>query len=98
MLLNGIATLDGAGKLSASQMPSYTVGGLVYQGVWNANTNTPAIPVASVANKGFYYKVSVVGTTNIDGINEWKIGDWIVSNGATWDKIDNTDAVSSVGW
>lgn len=83
-------------ELHTSQMPSYTVGGLVYQGVWNANTNVPAIPVATGLNKGWYWKVSVSGTANIDGINEWKVGDWIVSNGASWDKIDNTDSVSSV--
>ena len=93
---NGVATLGSDGKLNASQMPSHTVGGLVYQGVWDASTNTPTLPSASVANKGFYYKVSVIGTTNIDGIVEWKVGDWVVSNGSTWDKIDNTDSVSSV--
>lgn len=93
---NGVATLDGTGKLPTSQMPAYTVGGLVYQGVWNANTNTPAMPSAGVANKGYYYKVSIAGSTTIDTINDWKIGDWIVSNGSTWDKVDNTESVTSV--
>jgi hypothetical protein len=93
---NGVATLDGTGKLTASQMPTYTVGGLAYQGVWDANTNSPVIPAATTINKGWYYKVSVAGATTVDTINDWKIGDWIVSNGATWDKVDNTDSVSSV--
>lgn len=93
---NGVATLDGTGKLTASQMPTYTVGGLAYQGVWDANTNNPTIPAATTGNKGWYYKVSVAGATTVDTISDWKVGDWIVSNGATWDKVDNTDSVSSV--
>lgn len=72
------------------------VGAMVYQGTWNATTNTPAIPVAAAGNKGFYYKVATAGTTNIDGIADWGTGDWIVSNGVTWDKIDNSETVSSV--
>jgi hypothetical protein len=40
--------------------------------------------------------VSTAGSTNIDGITDWRIGDWILSYGTAWTKIDNTDAVSSV--
>lgn len=72
-----------------------TVGGVIYQGVWNASTNTPAL-TSSVGTKGFYYKVSVDGTTTLDGISDWKVGDWAIFNGATWDKVDNTESVSSV--
>lgn len=71
------------------------LGGAIYQGVWNANTNSPAL-ASGVGTKGYYYVVSVAGTTNIDGITDWKVGDWIIFNGTTWDKVDNTDAVSSV--
>lgn len=70
-------------------------GGVVYEGLWNASTNTPTI-TSSVGVKGYYYVVSVAGSTNINGITDWKIGDWIIFNGSTWDKVDNTDAVSSV--
>ena len=94
--VNGVATLDGAGKLTASQLPASAIGGMIYQGIWDASTNSPAIPTSSVNNKGHYYKVSVAGSTTIDTINEWKVGDWIVSNGSVWDKIDNTDQVSTV--
>jgi hypothetical protein len=93
---NGYAGLDGGGKLSTSLFPAGIVGGLNYVGTWNATTNTPAIPVAAVGNKGQFYKVATAGTTVISGINDWQIGDWIVSNGASWDKIDNTDLVISV--
>ncbi len=69
---------------------------LNYQGTWNATTNVPAIPAASAANRGDYYVVATAGTTTISGINSWAVGDWIVSNGSTWDKLDNTDQVTSV--
>jgi len=94
--VNGVATLDGTGKIPTSQLPASLLGAAVYQGVWNASTNTPTIPTASAGNKGHYYKVSVAGTTAVDTIAEWKPGDWIISNGTVWDKVDNTEAVSSV--
>ena len=74
---------------------SALVGGVMYEGTWDASTNTPTI-VSSVGSKGDYYIVSVAGSTNINGITSWNIGDWIIFNGTTWDKVDNTDAVSSV--
>lgn len=72
------------------------VGAMVYKGTWNATTNSPAIPAASAANKGWFYKVATAGSTSVSGITDWQIGDWIVSNGTSWDKIDNTETVSSV--
>lgn len=93
---NGVASLGADGKVPSSQLPAALVGGLNYQTTWNAATNTPAIPAAAAGNKGHYYKVSVAGTTAIDGINEWAVGDWVVSNGTAWDKVDNTETVSSV--
>lgn len=93
---NGYASLGSDGKVPAAQLPASVFGALSYQGTWNASTNSPAIPSANASNKGHYYKVSTAGTTSISGINDWEVGDWIVSNGATWDKIDNTDQVQSV--
>lgn len=86
-----IATLSG-GKVPTSQLPDSVLGGLNFQSTWNASTNTPAIPAAAPANKGWYYKVTVAGSSSIDGIAEWAVGDWVVSNGTAWDKVDNTDA------
>jgi hypothetical protein len=71
------------------------LGGVTFQGVWNASTNTPTL-TSSVGTKGYYYIVNVAGSTNLNGITAWQIGDWAVFNGTTWDKVDNTDAVSSV--
>jgi len=95
---SGVATLDSGGKILVSQLPSAIVGGMVYQGVWDASANTPSITSGSSSevNKGYFYKVSSAGSTTVDGNSSWQIGDWIVSNGTAWDKIDNTDSVSSV--
>ena len=90
---NGVATLDSSGKVPTSQIPLQ--GDLNYQGAWNASTNTPTL-TSSVGTKGYYYVVSVAGTTNLNGITDWQIGDWAVFNGSIWQKIDNTDAVTSV--
>ncbi len=91
----GVATLDGSGTVPTSQLPGAVLGGLNYQGTWNASTNTPTL-ASSTGSKGYYYVVSVAGSTNLNGITDWKIGDWAVYDGTTWQKVDNTDAVSSV--
>jgi hypothetical protein len=92
----GYAGLDAAGKVPLQQMPQSVLGANVYQGTWNAATNTPAIPVASINNQGWYWVVSVAGSTNIDGISTWAPGDWIISNGTAWERVINIDSVSSV--
>jgi len=92
---NGVASLDGSGTVPVSQLPAAVLGALSYQGTWNANTNTPTL-TSSVGTKGYYYVVSVAGSTNLNGITDWQVGDWAVYNGSAWQKIDNTDAVTSV--
>lgn len=95
---NGVAGLDATGHVPSAQLPASVVGALEYQGTWDANANAPAIATgsASATNKGWYYRVSVAGATVVDGNGGWHVGDWIVSNGATWDKIDNYESVVSV--
>jgi hypothetical protein len=51
---------------------------------------------SSTGTQGYYYVVNVAGTTNLDGITDWQVGDWAIYNGTVWQKVDNTDAVSSV--
>ena len=91
----GVATLDGGGTVPTSQLPAAVLGALKYQGTWNASTNTPTL-ASGVGTQGYYYVVSVAGTTNLDGIASWAVGDWAIFGTATWQKIDNTDAVTSV--
>ena len=95
-MANGYASLDAAVKVPLEQIPDSVLGGQQYQGTWNAATNTPAIPTAVLANKGWYYSVAVAGTTNINGISSWAVGDEIISNGSVWQKIVNVSAVNSV--
>jgi hypothetical protein len=92
---NGVATLDSGGKVPVSELPSAVLGALSYQGTWNASTNTPTL-ASGTGTKGYYYVVSVAGNTDLDGITDWLIGDWAVYNGTVWQKVDNTDAVTSV--
>ena len=74
--------------------PSLLKGTVTYKGTWSAATNTPTLPnpPSSVTN-GHYYVVSAGGTQFSLVFN---IGDWIISNGSAWEKVDNTDAVDSV--
>jgi hypothetical protein len=87
-----ISITNSAGGITiANTMPS----GLIYQGAWDALTNTPTL-TSSVGTQGNYYVVSVAGTTNLNGITDWQIGDWAIFNGTIWQKIDNSDQVTSV--
>ena len=70
-------------------------GGLTYQGTWNASTNTPTL-ASSTGTNGYYYVVATAGSTNLNGITDWQIGDWLLFNGSTWQKIDQTNSVTSV--
>ena len=82
--------------LMANATYSVLEGGLSYQGLWNANTNAPTMPAAATGNNGHYYLVSVSGTTAIDGISSWTAGNWLISNGTTWEKVEAVGVVSSV--
>jgi hypothetical protein len=74
---------------------SSVAGGLSYQGTWNASTNTPTL-ASGVGVNGYYYIVATAGSTNLDGITDWQIGDWLMFNGTVWQKIDQSNLVTSV--
>lgn len=94
---NGYAGLDSSGLIPLANLPvTSTLGAVAYQSSWNAATNYPAIPVAAPENKGWYYIVSVAGNTAISGHSNWIVGDWVVSNGASWDFISTASQVASV--
>lgn len=93
---NGVPTLGIDGKIPTNQLPDSVLGGMTFECEWDADENDPPIPAAAAGNKGHYYIVSVAGDTEIDGVSDWHVGDWIVSNGTAWVKIDNTDIVVSV--
>lgn len=84
-----IYTWNGSSYVASGPGPVPT--GLNYQGLWDANANLPLI-TSSVGTVGNYYIVGTAGTTNINGINDWGVGDWIVfSSTGVWQKIDNSD-------
>ena len=90
---NGLATLDGGGKIPASQLPS-TV--MEYKGTWNASTNSPTL-ADGVGDTGDIYLVSVAGTQNLgSGSITFAVGDWAVYSGTVWQKSINSNAVTSV--
>jgi hypothetical protein len=74
--------------------------GLVFQGTWNAATNTPTLTSGS-GTTGHFYIVSTSGSTNLDGVTDWVTGDWAVfiEQGATdaWEKIDNSSVLDGAG-
>lgn len=92
---DGVATLDSSGKLTAGQIPDALLGGLVFQGAWDADENDPEL-TSGVGTHGHYYIVSDAGTTELDGVSDWQVGDWAVFTTDHWVKIDNTDLVVSV--
>lgn len=95
---NGLATLDSGGKVPTSQLPAAVLGAMNYQSTWNANTNNPTL-TSGTGTKGFYYTVAVAGSTNLDGITQWNVGDHAVYNGAAWEKIDGiaSEVISVAG-
>jgi hypothetical protein len=89
-----VVTVNAKGVITSVTTASFT-GGLSFQGSWNASTNTPTL-TSSVGVNGYYYIVSVAGSTNLNGVTDWQVGDWAIFNGSTWQKIDQTNLVSSV--
>lgn len=103
-LLNGLTITGSAitssdsilaamGKLQ-NQINGLT-GSLIYKGSWNAATNTPTIN-SGVGVAGNFYIVTTPGSTTIDGVSSWAVGDWIIFSGAVWQKVPNTNTVTSV--
>lgn len=91
--VSGKADLDASGKVPLTQIPESLLGSVNFKSVYNASTNTPALPTVSSSNKGWYYVVSVAGTQQ--GLN-LAVGDWIISNGTSWGKVDNNNNVTNV--
>lgn len=92
----GLATLDNNAKVPMPQINDALLGNVSYQGLWNAAENVPflADPSGDIQlPKGHYYITSVAGDRF--GLH-FDVGDWIISAGGYWTKVDNTDAVVAV--
>jgi hypothetical protein len=82
-------------KISTTYLPDEILGQLNYKGTFNASS--PAS--IGTPQKGYYYICATAGNKNPDGTtatSAYAVGDWAVYNGESWDKIDNTDAVTMV--
>lgn len=53
---------------------------------WNAATNQPPIR-SGIGEPGTAYIVSVAGSTDIDGVSDWQVDDWIVFGLDKWYRI-----------
>ena len=91
-IAGGIAPLGGDTKIPIEYIPAAVLGQVSYQGNWDASAGTPP---TITPEKGWYYIVTVAGSTNLDGITDWKVGDWAIHDGTAWTKVDNTDAIAS---
>lgn len=90
---NGVATLDGGGKIPASQLPNSVMD---YKGNWDADANTPTL-ADGVGSAGDVYRSTSAGTVDFGSGNiTFAIGDWAVYNGTIWEKSNNSNSVVSV--
>lgn len=62
---------------------SEVIDALAYQGTWDANANSPAL-ADSTGTKGYYYRVSTAGTTDLDDLASWAVNDFAVFDGSVW--------------
>lgn len=80
---NGVAQLDGSGKIPASQLPTSVQ---EYKGAWDASTNTPNL-ADGAGTAGDTYRVSVAGTLDLgSGSEDYNVGDLVIYSGTIWEK------------
>lgn len=61
--------------------------GVVYvNGEWNASTNIPSL-ANSVGIENYAYRVSVAGSTSLNGISDWNVDDFVIFSGGAWRKL-----------
>lgn len=85
----GLDILDVNNKILPQYLPDSITGAMVYQGTYDASTNTPALPAAAAGNLGWLYVVSVAGTTTPPGQGPItvNVSDWLISDGTEWQHI-----------
>jgi predicted DNA-binding protein with PD1-like motif len=94
--VTGSSTNLATGAQIQTAIDTALTGVLQFEGTWNANTNSPSL-ASGTGTSGDYYIVSTAGTTNLDGITDWAIGDWAVFANTTWTKIDNSQVGNVTG-
>jgi hypothetical protein len=96
---NGVATLDGGGKVPVTQLPSSV---MEFQGAWDPSTNSPTL-VDGTGNTGDVYRITVAFAGPIGGLTDpsmvgFQIGDFVIYSGvlAKWQRSPMADGVISV--
>lgn len=86
------AHLNENGKVPLEELDDSLLGNLQFQTLWDAENNNPQLPLVPT-QKGQYWIVSNGGERF--GLT-FNTGDWLVAGDGVWQKVDNSDAVTSV--
>jgi hypothetical protein len=86
---NGYAGLDGTAKVAYAQLPTRLSTAQSFKGGWDATANSPALS-SGVGATGDTYRVSVAGTTLLDGIASWSVNDQAYFDGSVWRKLSSS--------
>ena len=84
LVIDNLTSTSTANALSANQgkvlkgLVDSVSTGMFPQGDWDADTNTPDISVTTTS--GFFWYVTVAGSTDLDGITDWKVNDIAIKN------------------
>lgn len=99
------------GKINPTFLPDYILGQVMYGGSVNGSgvctltqsfkdkygVTTLTLTAQNASSyEGVYFIASDDGTSGVPQTLGVVTGDWIISNGTAWTKIDNTDAVTGV--
>ncbi len=97
---SGYAPLDATSRLPIINLPTGFAGAWRTVGTWDATANNPAL-ASGVGTVGTIYRVATAGTTTLDGVSQWNVGDDAIfdSVSSTWKKIDGiaTEVTSVAG-
>lgn len=92
---DGFASLDTNGKVPLAQLPASTLDGLTNKGAFDPSTDT--LPAPEQDNDGWFYIASASGSVTLGGVaTAVASGDWLISDGEVWARIDQSGKVTSV--
>jgi len=99
----GVVPLNSSSKIDTIYLPDIILGNVQFGGTYNGTTISanidkfPELDGQPLPLSSSYIGVYFISTDNyiVGGIN-YSDGDWIISIGSSWTKIDNSDAVTSV--
>ena len=86
-----VITVNSQGQITS--ISTQATNAPAYQGTWNASTNTPTL-TSSTGTQGYYYIVTVAGTTSLNGVNNWNVGDWAIFENGVWEKVPGSESES----